>query len=495
MTTTVREGAPLSEKVLEATFGRNTFRWCVIIVATLVAFGTTWLQLVEEIRRGTTGGYVLLVPPLAAIVAIAVTHRRHGELPIHDRQTDTIVSLLLMAVSLAAKYMLVPRYATTYQVMHLDVLAAWIFVCGACVAMFGLRATSAYWTAWMMLFLTSPLVYRAALIELGGSKHAAGIVTLVIAASAIGLAMRTSRKRGFVYGTATFVLGLVILNVLNMRWPDAPIGLSQYVPAGSAAVVVGISAYLLTYRGFAPRYLPPNPVGPAKAARATLWVLPTALVLALIPLPDQQLTPISPGPPFDGTATQVIPSGWYQFDSVDYDWPRAYFGRSAILRRQMIRAQEPNPDWDVLMRPRTIAVQTLQVRRAGSFEVYPTQSMYDLGKARVSPKEYVDLGYGVTAEYFTVLDDDLLLTWNMLSFIWTRGDTVAQRVSLLTVDNHEPDAPFPQPSPNTTANLRQIVQVFLRGNATVEDTDPEYKDRDMLAEVGRQLVEAQWGGL
>lgn len=466
----------------------------MIVAATLIGFSSTWLQLIAEIRAGTTGGYVLIVPPLVAVVAIGVTSRRRNELPIHDRQTDIITSILLLTIAVAIKALLMPRYPTTYQVMHLDVLAAWVFVCGACVALFGLRTTSAYWAAWMMLFLTSPVVYRLAMVEAGGTKTVAGILTSILAAAAIGLAVRRTRLRGFVYGTTTFVVALAVLFWISRQWPDAPIAVSQYIPAAIATVVVGAGVYWKTHRGLHPQVLPPNPVSRAQAVQGALCVAVAALLATLVPLPDQQLTPVSPGPPYSGTVSQVVPSGWTQLSSADYDWAKSYFGPTAILRRQMIRAEEPNPEWDSLMRPRTIAIQTLQVRRVGSFEVYPTQSMYQLGKSRVSPKEYVELGNGVTAEYFTVVDESLLLTWSLLSFVWTRGDTVAQRVSLLTVDNHEFDAPFPQPEPNTSSNVRTLLRVLVRGNGAVDDADPENKDRSMLIEVGRSLVEAQWQG-
>ena len=490
--TTTTEQPSFTERFFTNAMLHTANRWIVIVAATLIGFHSTWLQLIEEIRTGTTGGYVLIVPPLVAVVAIGVTRRRRNELPIHDRQTDIITSVLLLLIALAIKGLLMPRYATNYQVMHLDVLAAWVFVCGACVAMFGLRVTAAYWEAWMMLFLSSPVVYRIVLIEFGGTKLAAGQITLVLAASAIGLATRRTRARGFFYGSTTFVTGLMVLIVIDQRWPDAPIAVSQYVPSVIATVVVGSGVYLWTFRGLAPRTLPPNPVSIPQAVRGAMCIAVAALLAALLPLPDQRLTPVSAGPPYSGTASQVVPPGWVQLSSVDYDWPRAYFRQGSVLRRQMLRAEEPNPEWDRLLRPRTVAVQTLQVRRVGSFAVYPTESMYALGKSRVSPKEYVDLGRGVTAEYFTVVDDTLLLTWSLLSFVWTRSDTVAQRVSLLTVDNHELDAPFPQPEPNTVANARTLMRVLLRGNGTVEDTDPEYKDRSMLIDVGRELVEAQW---
>jgi hypothetical protein len=473
-------------------FVHTWVRWAVIVAATLVAFHSTWTELFDEVRTGTTGGYVLIIPPLAALVAVGITHRRRRELPIHDRQTDAIVAVILLAVSVALKALLMPRYADTYQLMHIDVLAAWVFVCGACVAMFGLRATSRYWFAWLMLLLTSPIMYRAILVQMGGTKVAAGVLTLFLACAAVGIATRTSHARGMVVGAITFVLGLAVLAVVTVQWPDAAIGVYQYVPT-VAAFVVGGGAYLARFRGLAPRRLPPSPVSPAQAGRTALYIVPVTMVLAFIGPPDQHLAPVSAGPAPTGTVTQVVPAGWHQISSVDYDWPRSYFRDPSTLRRQVIRADEARADWDRLLRPRTIALETLQIRRVGTFEVYPTESMYNLRGARVSPKSYIDLGHDVTAEYFTVVDDDLLLTWSLLSFIWTRGDD-AQRVTLLTVDNHEFDAVFPQPEPNSVANIRVLLQILLRGNASVSDTDPEYKDREMLTEVGRAVVEAQWQG-
>src|SRR5690606_14628961 len=122
-----------------------------------------------------------------------------------------------------------------------------------------------------------------------------------------------------------------------------------------------------------------NPVSIPQAVRGALCIVVAALLAALVPLPDQRLTPVSEGPPYSGTATQIVPPGWVQLSSVDYDWPRAYFRQGSVLRRQMIRAEEPNPDWDRLLRPRTVAVQTLQVRSPNAFAVYPTESMYELG--------------------------------------------------------------------------------------------------------------------
>ncbi|WAL49345.1 archaeosortase/exosortase family protein [Rhodococcus pyridinivorans] len=473
-------------------FARTVTRWIIIVAATLIGYWSTWQQLASEIARGTGGGYVLLVPPFAVLAAEGVTRRRGGELPIHDRQTDCIVGGIVVAMALGMKALLVPRYGTSYQLMHLDVLSAWVFVLGGCVLLFGLRTASRYWPVWAMLLLTSPLVYRAVLVQIGGTKFAAGILTLLLAAGAITVAVGRTRRRAVLGFGATVALGFVPLGYLTATYPDARIGVFQLVPAGAAALVVGAGFYLQRHRGVAPRTVPPNPVRAGEVARTAPVLGVVAAVLAAVPLPDQKLTPVSPGPPPAAVARQVTPPGWYQLEGLDYSWPRRYFGSTAVLHRQMLRALEPRSEWDRLERPRTVAVQTLQVRRASVFELYPVETNYHLGGARVSPKIRVQLGHGVEADFFTVVDDELLLTWSLMSFVWERGPVQAQRVSLLTVDNHELDAPFPQPSPNMASNARSLLSVFLRGNTSVEDSASEYKDLEMLIDVGRELVEAQW---
>ena len=71
------------------------------------------------------------------------------------------------------------------------------------------------------------------------------------------------------------------------------------------------------------------------------------------------------------------------------------------------------------------------------------------------------------------------------------SDGAAQRVSLISVDNHEPDAYFPEPKPSMASNGSHTLAVLLRGEPSTEDTESEYKDLDMLEALARLLVEAQ----
>ncbi|MHC3369702.1 archaeosortase/exosortase family protein [Rhodococcus aetherivorans] len=239
-----------------ALFAHTSARWTVIVAATVLGYWSTWEQLLTEISRGTGGGYVLLVPPFAVLAAEGVTRRRRGELPIHDRQTDRIVGGAVLLIALAVKWLLLPRYGPNYQMMHLDVLSAWTFVIGACVLLFGLRVASRYWPVWLLLLGTSPLFYRAVLVQLGGTKFAAGFLMVLLGAIAIAVAVGRTRRRALIGFSATMLLGLALLFAVTTRYPDARVAVAQIVPSGTAALVVGGAFYLYRYRGLAPRTLP-----------------------------------------------------------------------------------------------------------------------------------------------------------------------------------------------------------------------------------------------
>ena len=62
-------------------------------------------------------------------------------------------------------------------------------------------------------------------------------------------------------------------------------------------------------------------------------------------------------------------------------------------------------------------------------------------------------------------------------------------VSLLSVDDHEPDVVFPQPQVTTVSNLGILATILLRGNLVVEDLEPSFKDRDLLVGLAGGLIE------
>jgi len=261
-------------------------------------------------------------------------------------------------------------------------------------------------------------------------------------------------------------------------------------------VTVGIGMYVqhgyyFTDRRAAYSVAPQRPTAVRTGlVRSGLVVVAVAFVLSLMPLPDPPATVVADGPPGSGSEL-AVPPGWTQEAVEEFDWADRFFGRRATLVRQTIVAAEGNADWDSKSRPRRVVIDTLDTHRPATLTVYPTDTLYRLRDARRSPVVPVDLGHGVQGEFSTIVDEEALLTWSLLSFTWTRGD-ISQRVNLVTVDDHRPDAIFPQPTPSMASDVTNTFNVLIRGNAVTVDDNSEYKDRDMLGVVGAGLVDAQW---
>jgi hypothetical protein len=78
----------------------------------------------------------------------------------------------------------------------------------------------------------------------------------------------------------------------------------------------------------------------------------------------------------------------------------------------------------------------------------------------------------------------------MLQWTW-RNDVRAQRILLITVDNHDDNAPFPSPSGSLAPTLSTLGTVLFRGNSAVDDRNPTFKDIDLLTSFGRGIIRAQ----
>jgi hypothetical protein len=179
-------------------------------------------------------------------------------------------------------------------------------------------------------------------------------------------------------------------------------------------------------------------------------------------------------------------------DRHDYRDVKRLYGDDAVLVRQRMTALNGDPRFDKLSRPRTLVVDSLVTERPFSLGVYPGRVLYGLTGARFSAPRQVDLGMGVTGRMASVVDDDLLVTWNSIQFAWGDRD-IAQRVTIFAVDNHDPGAPFPEPSADISSSVRTLITLLFRGNAVLDERTPSFKDAELLTEFGRALVAAQFG--
>ncbi len=349
-----------------------------------------------------------------------------------------------------------------------------------------------------MLLLVFSLPYHLTVIALGGGKTAAGAATLVITAVGACIAGGTSFRRGALCALAAWAVGLAVLAALSVALPNAPILLYQQMPALTATCVVGMAMLLHSRRGLATWALE-RKVEPlaAKQVWACLPLVTTvAVVLSMCALPTSPHTVIASRPsqyPLASGMPLTAPPGWTTTGGITRSPVDRLYGPDAVLVRQRIVANTGNPQWDRLAQPRTVVVDSTVSQRPFSLGTYPTRVLYGLTAARISEVRRIDLGMGVVGHLISVIDDQLLVTWNSLQFVW--GDEhLAQSVTIFAVDNHDPKAPFPQPTQNLFPTIRTLITLLFRGNAVIDQRTPTFKDADLLSSFGRGLVAAQFAG-
>ncbi|HEY9264336.1 MAG TPA: hypothetical protein VIQ11_07015, partial [Mycobacterium sp.] len=288
-----------------------------------------------------------------------------------------------------------------------------------------------------------------------------------------------------------------VLAVIDVFFTDAPVLVYQEVPAITAICVVGLAMFLVARRGQPKRILDRKvePLAAKQVWSAVPLVTTAAVALSLFTLPTSPIAEIfsraSQYPLSNGTPL-VAPPGWSTSGAITRIPVNRLYGADAVLVRQRITADVGNPQWDKFGRPRTVVVDSTVSDESFALVMYPGRVLYGLTSARISDVRDVDLGNGVIGNLISVVDDRLLVTWNAMQFAWEDGD-LAQRVTMFAVDNHEPEAPFPEPTQNLFPTVRTLVTLLLRGNDVLSQDTPTFKDADLLSQFGRALVAAQLG--
>ncbi len=475
---------------------RVTLRWGLILALFALAFHDSVISLAHTTAAGGLGGYIWTVPIISALVAIAVARRHRSELPIHDRQTDIITGGMALVLAVVIEAELLDRYALYFHLLRLDVVAGWLFLSGSCVVLFGLRPVTRFAWVWVILLMALPLPYYIVVVLLGGGPFAAGAASLLVAATGTGVAVGRTWRRGLIGSLRAWVVGFAVLIIIKVAFPDAPLVVYQQVPAVTAISVVGTLMFLQARRG-APKKILDRKVEPLAARQ--VWagvplVVVTAVALTLCHLPSGTSTsPVSVAAPdrLEPGQGLVAPYGWTVTEQREFADVDRLYGDGARLVRQYVVANAGTARWDKLSRPRTLVVDSTVTRRPFSLDVYPGRVLYGLTSARISEPRYFDLGHGVQGRLISVVDDDLLVTWNSIQFAWGDKD-LAQRVAVFAVDNHDADAPFPTPSTSVASNIGALFTLLFRGNGVLDQRTPVFKDEDMLLSFTRSLVTAQF---
>lgn len=467
-------------------------RWALILACALVAYAPALARTFDDIDANGLVGYLFVKPLLALAAAIGIARRRRDKVRVYDREVDAIVGGIALGFAVAISTFLVHRYAESFLLLRVDLVGFWMFIFGASCLLFGLRAAGAYWPVWLMLMLLAPAPYRIMVTAFGGTWAASAAVLVLDASIAVGIAVGRTKRRGFAGFALTLVVGLVM--AFGLLYADAPGEVVQLVPPLAAGALVSLSFVAIAHLRTpdAPPLLAQRPsvvVGPRASIIALVAV---SAIFFLLPRPDvvTHLDPVAGPATSTADAGQVIPAGWTEDSVTHYPWVNRYFGRGATLTRQQITTNEVVPAWDSKGRKRTVMIDTVRTLEPSTLIVNPIYTMYDVVADRRSPVLLVDLGHGITGSMGTVVDDDLLLTWTGLTFDWYR-DGAYERVTLISVDDHEPGAVFPQLDLSLVGRLSISVTILLRGSEAATDLRSQYKDRDMLTTLGTSLVDAQ----
>ncbi|MGV1006249.1 MAG: hypothetical protein ACOYEV_16095 [Candidatus Nanopelagicales bacterium] len=487
----IAEEPPAARPHQQVTMSRLVLRWAYIAALTLFAFHETLRSLYQSTVAGSLNGYIWMMPVAAVVAAIGVARRNRTELPIHDRQTDVIVGTIGLIFSLMLQWVLLPRYGQTFHLLRIDLVAMWMFVLSSSIVLFGLRPIIRFGSVWLLLTMSFPLGYQLSVIVFGGNRPAAGGACMVIAAVATAISVGRNSGRAAVGAIAALTVGLPVLTTMAVFTPNAPLLAFQMIPALTSMVAVGLAMYFLARRGRPKRLLDRRiePVAATQIMAGVPAVLVVAVLISLVPLPRSAASPAQ----FSGMTfgrPLADPVDWHQTEEIDFPWVRRIYGHDATLIRQRFVADTGNPQWDKHAHPRTVVVDSTSTWRPFSLEVYPTVVVYDESSTRISDPRFIDLGHGITGSLVTVIDEKLLLTWNLLTWTW-RAEGSAQRVTVAAVDNHEPDAMFPEPSGGLVPTLRTMIIILFRGNSATWDRDPTFKDADLLTTFAQRLINAQ----
>lgn len=471
--------SPARLKVLST----NVIRLLLLAAATWIAFRQTFIDLAAVGRDAPPNLIVMLAVPVSAtIAACGLAVRGHQqEPPIHDRQVDVIVAVMGLLLSVSVFAVLVPVYHDQFGLLRPDLFAMWSFVISGSILLFGLRTVFRYRRAWLLPLLAFPLPYHLLVVVLGDTRLIAGGFTVMMVALATHVALGSPAIAPAVSGA----VGVTVFTAVLWWWPALPI---------TVQVMPGLAAVLLIawLRAAAWHWSPGRKHGPAerppvRSIRSALPLLITATaVVASLPL---GVHPFHAGARPADLRTQPVPAGWTTVAEAEYPWVDRLFGDGATLFRQQVVAETGNPLWDKQSRPRTVIVDTTTTWHTRTLEVYPAAVLYGISTARWSSPRTVELGHGTVGSLYSIVDDRLLVTWNILQWNW-ESDGSAQRVTLGAVDNHEPDAPFPQPTRTLLPTVSRMVTVLFRGEQVTADRDPVFKDADMLTQLGRDIVGA-----
>ena len=143
---------------------RTAVQMGALLAVTIIAYSYSLTTLMQLADLNSPLAYVSLVPVIALVLAAINRRPRANEPTIHDRQTDYIIGVPLMAAALCANLFLPSRLSAMFWVWRIDLLTLPFFVAGAVAVIFGVRVLWRQKVAVAFLLLAWPYPYTSVLL-------------------------------------------------------------------------------------------------------------------------------------------------------------------------------------------------------------------------------------------------------------------------------------------------------------------------------------------
>lgn len=489
-------------------------RWLLLLGATTVTFHRSVSSVLADVGQGGLQ-YVPAVWIYAVVAAIWTHGRAARSIDIHDRETDVIVGLMCCGFAVLSATLLGEPLSGVFYLWRIDLLMMYVFTFGGSIVLFGLRRTLYYRWAWLVLLLGWPLVGRVVLYTIGdGRTLALAILHLAVVVFAQIQLRRPTDRGWFLAPALSAVVGMAMIPLLDLFDHPGRLVVPALTACGIGLAVPAVRVARARIRAAEPLLSWPT-VQPPIVRRPWGAVIVLALITMLgaitIPPPPTVASPVAV--PVDPAASEpgpIAPPGWRLVSDVDYPEPTQFFGSGATWRRYGIEATSSATEPDAVDpqgRYRTVMVDVLTTRRPRSLVTFPVVVTYPMGSLDLSGDESVRLRSGVTASVDAAVDTRQQLTWTLASFtieipsqlavtdgVLRGEERVYQRVTLIAVDNHQPDAPFPEPTNALLDSIRAAAANIVRGSAGGGSSTAEAKDVDLLLVLADQILAQREAG-
>ena len=143
---------------------RTAVQMIALLAVVIIAYSYSLTTLMQLANLNTPLAYVSLVPLISLVLAIFRSRPAKPEPAIHDRQTDYIIGIPLMAGALAVNLLLPYKLSAMFWVWRIDLLTLPFFVAGAVAVIFGVRVLWRQKLAVGFLFLAWPYPYTTVLL-------------------------------------------------------------------------------------------------------------------------------------------------------------------------------------------------------------------------------------------------------------------------------------------------------------------------------------------